>query len=68
MGKMSFQFHLLKTEKDVGARLGKIITPHGEFETPAFIPVGSQAAIKSMTSDDLRKIGVEIISNNSYNL
>ena len=65
---MSFQFHLMKTEKETGARLGKIITAHGEFETPTFIPVGSQATIKSMTSDDLIEIGVEIISNNSYHL
>ena len=65
---MSFQFHLIKMEKETGARLGKIITAHGEFETPAFIPVGSQATIKSMTSDDLIEIGVEIISNNSYHL
>ena len=68
LGKMGFQFHLIKTEKEVGARLGKVITGHGEFETPAFIPVGSQATIKSMTSDDLIEIGVEIISNNSYHL
>jgi queuine tRNA-ribosyltransferase len=65
---MGFQFHLIKTEKETGARLGKIITPHGEFETPTFIPVGSQATIKSLTSDDLIEIGVEIISNNSYHL
>ena len=65
---MSFTFHLMKTDKEAGARLGKIITAHGEFETPAFIPVGSQATIKSMTSDDLVEIGVEIISNNSYHL
>jgi queuine tRNA-ribosyltransferase len=65
---MSFQFHLIKTEKEVGARLGKITTAHGEFETPAFMPVGSQAAIKSISSDDLMEIGVEIISNNSYHL
>ncbi len=65
---MGFQFNLIKTEKEVGARLGKIITAHGEFETPAFIPVGSQATIKSLTSDDLIEIGVEIISNNSYHL
>ncbi|MFB0506164.1 MAG: tRNA guanosine(34) transglycosylase Tgt [Thermodesulfobacteriota bacterium] len=65
---MGFQFHLIKTDTEVGARLGKIITAHGEFETPAFIPVGSQATIKSMTSDDLVEVGVEIISNNSYHL
>ncbi len=58
----------MKTDKEAGARLGKIITAHGEFETPAFIPVGSQATIKSMTSGDLVEIGVEIISNNSYHL
>ena len=65
---MGFTFHLIKTEKEAGARLGKIITARGEFETPAFIPVGSPATIKSMTSDDLIEIGVEIISNNSYHL
>jgi queuine tRNA-ribosyltransferase len=65
---MGFQFNLKKTEKETGARLGKIITPHGELETPAFLPVGSQATIKSLTSDDLIEIGVEIISNNSYHL
>lgn len=65
---MSFQFHLMKTGKGIEARLGKITTSHGEFETPAFIPVGSQAAVKATTSDDLIDIGVEIISNNSYHL
>jgi queuine tRNA-ribosyltransferase len=50
------------------ARVGKIRTPHGEFETPVFMPVGTQGSVKALTPDDLEEIGVEIILANVYHL
>ncbi|MEK7773595.1 MAG: tRNA guanosine(34) transglycosylase Tgt, partial [Deltaproteobacteria bacterium] len=62
-----FGFELLK--KDVsGARLGRVTTPHGVFATPVFMPVGTKAAIKGLTPEDLRSAGVEIILTNTYHL
>jgi hypothetical protein len=46
---MSFKFELIKQCSSTGARLGKIHTPHGSFETPVFMPVGTQATVKAMT-------------------
>ena len=50
------------------ARVGKIITDHGMFHTPAFMPVGTQGSIKAMTQKDLEDIGAEIILSNTYHL
>lgn len=55
-------------KKDGKARLGKIKTPHGEIETPVFMPVGTQATVKTMTPEELLKIGSEIILGNTYHL
>lgn len=65
---MAFKFRLLKKDKNSKARLGKISTPHGEISTPAFMPVGTQASIKSLTPEELCEIGVEIIVCNTYHL
>ena len=51
-----------------GARLGVVTTPHGSFETPVFMPVGTQATVKAMTPEELKKIGVDIILGNTYHL
>lgn len=51
-----------------GARLGRLVTPHGEVETPVFMPVGTQASVKALTQEDLRDIGASIILGNAYHL
>ena len=53
---------------DGRARLGKITTPHGEIETPVFMPVGTQATVKTMTPEELKEIGSQIILGNTYHL
>lgn len=63
-----FTFRLLKEDSATDARLGKISTKHGEVNTPAFIPVGTQATIKALTPEDLKDLGTEIILCNTYHL
>lgn len=48
------------------ARLGRIVTPHGSIETPAFVPVGTQASVKSLTPDELHDLGVQLFFVNTY--
>jgi len=62
----AFSFRLLAT--DVRARLGEITTPHGIVRTPAFMPVGTQAAIKAVTPDEVRRSGADIVLANTYHL
>jgi queuine tRNA-ribosyltransferase len=50
------------------ARAGKLITPHGEVETPVFMPVGTLASIKSVPQDVLEELGVQILLGNTYHL
>ncbi len=63
-----FEFEVIKKDKDTGARRGRIITDHGAIETPIFMPVGTQATVKSMDQDDLKEMGAQIILGNSYHL
>jgi len=65
---MSFSYQLLKKCTQTKARLGKITTPHGEIETPIFMPVGTQATVKAMTPEELEQIGAQIILSNTYHL
>jgi len=51
---MAFHFEILKKDDRTGARLGRCATPHGIFNTPAFIPVGTQATVKGITPEELR--------------
>jgi queuine tRNA-ribosyltransferase len=62
----AFSFHLHKT--DGNARLGEITTPHGAVRTPAFMPVGTQAAIKGVLPDEVRRTGTDIVLGNTYHL
>ena len=59
-------FQLLAT--DGGARRGRLTTAHGVVETPAFMPVGTRGAVKSLSPDDLRAAGAQIILGNTYHL
>ena len=64
---MPFHFELL--EGDIaGPRAGRILTDHGAFETPAFMPVGTQGSVKTLSSADLESIGANIILANTYHL
>lgn len=51
-----------------GARMGTVHTPHGSFETPAFMPVGTQATVKGMSPDEVKSMGAGIILSNTYHL
>ncbi len=61
-------YELIKLCKQTGARLGKLHTPHGSFDTPAFMPVGTQATVKTMSPEELKQIGAGIILSNTYHL
>lgn len=61
-------YELIKTCKQTGARLGKVHTPHGTFETPVFMPVGTLATVKTMSPEELKEIGAKIILSNTYHL
>ena len=63
-----FSYEVLKTCKQSGARLGVLHTPHGDIETPCFMPVGTQATVKAMTPRDLKEIDARIILSNTYHL
>ncbi|HOP73226.1 MAG TPA: tRNA guanosine(34) transglycosylase Tgt [Thermoclostridium caenicola] len=64
----AIRYELIKTCKQSGARLGRIHTPHGSFETPVFMPVGTQATVKGMSPDELKEIDAHIILSNTYHL
>jgi len=64
---MSFHFEILATDP-TGARLGRLTTPHGVVETPAFMPVGTAATVKGQTQQDLEDLGVQILLGNTYHL
>jgi len=61
-----FSFRLIAT--DGAARAGEIATPHGMVRTPAFMPVGTQGAIKGVHHDDVRASGADIMLANTYHL
>ncbi|PRO65005.1 tRNA guanosine(34) transglycosylase Tgt [Alkalicoccus urumqiensis] len=58
----------IKTCRQSGARLGKVHTPHGTFETPIFMPVGTLATVKTMDPEELKEINAQIILSNTYHL
>ena len=66
MALKKFAFNVLK--KDKFARCGLIETHRGNIQTPAFMPVGTQATVKACTIDDIKKTGSEIILSNTYHL
>ncbi|NMA62616.1 MAG: tRNA-guanine transglycosylase, partial [Syntrophomonadaceae bacterium] len=63
-----FGFTVEKKCGMTGARLGKLATPHGVFATPLFMPVGTQATVKTLSSEDLYEAGAGIILANTYHL
>lgn len=65
---VAITYELIKTCKQTGARLGKVHTPHGSFDTPTFMPVGTLATVKTMSPEELKGIGANIILSNTYHL
>src|SRR4051812_43793787 len=56
------------THRDGAARRGVMTTPHGTIDTPAFMPVGTQGAVKAITQRDLESLGAQIVLGNTYHL
>lgn len=65
---MGIQFEVLQTSTRSHARLGRLITPHGVIETPVFMPVGTQATVKTLSQDELEQLGYRLILGNTYHL
>jgi queuine tRNA-ribosyltransferase len=59
-------FELLAEE--AGARRGRLLTAHGVIDTPAFMPVGTQATVKALTPDEVRELGAQVLLGNTYHL
>lgn len=64
----ALRYELIKKEKHTGARLGRVITPHGVIETPIFMPVGTLASVKSVSPEELKEMKAQIILSNTYHL
>ena len=62
------KFDIIKKSANTSARLGILKTHHGSFKTPVFMPVGTQATVKTMTPDELKAIDAKIILSNTYHL
>ena len=65
---MVIKYQLIKKDERSNARLGIVNTPHGSFETPMFMPVGTQATVKTMSKEELLDCGAKIILGNTYHL
>ena len=63
---MSLKFHVYA--RAGAARTGRLQTPHGEVETPVFMPVGTAATVKGVPKDILEELGVQILLGNTYHL
>jgi queuine tRNA-ribosyltransferase len=62
------EFKVFKNSLASKARLGEIRTPHGHFETPVFMPVGTQGTVKAVSSEDMKEMGIKIVLANTYHL
>ena len=65
---MKIKYNLLKEEKNTNARLGTIETNYGTYDTPMFMPVGTQATVKTLSPEELKSVGAGIILSNTYHL
>ena len=63
-----FEYKITKVCAQSGARIGEFTTPHGVVETPVFMPVGTQATVKAVTTGELHDIRAQIILSNTYHL
>jgi queuine tRNA-ribosyltransferase len=65
---MKIKYNLIKEEKNTNARLGTIETNYGTYETPMFMPVGTQATVKTLSVEELKDVHAGIILSNTYHL
>jgi queuine tRNA-ribosyltransferase len=65
---MKIKYNLLKKEKNTSARLGTIETNYGTYETPMFMPVGTQATVKTLSPEEIKEVNAGIILANTYHL
>lgn len=63
-----FEFELLHEDRRCGARVGRLTTPHGMVDLPAFMPVGTLGTVKGLTMEQVRLTGAQIILGNTYHL
>src|SRR3989338_1997348 len=61
-------FEILKKNMKSKARLGLLTTPHGDIHTPAFMPIGTKATVKTLSNDELIMVNAEVILANTYHL
>src|SRR5690606_574499 len=67
-GFILISYEVLHVCKQSGARLGKLTTPHGVFETPIFMPVGTLATVKTLTVEEIKEVSEGLILANTYHL
>ena len=65
---MVIRYELVAEDEKTGARAGLLHTPHGTFRTPMFMPVGTQATVKTLTPEELHEMGAQFILGNTYHL
>ncbi|XEC97691.1 tRNA guanosine(34) transglycosylase Tgt [Paenibacillus tarimensis] len=65
---VAIKYEFIKSCKQSGARLGRLHTPHGVIDTPAFMPVGTQATVKTLSPEELKTMDAHIILSNTYHL
>lgn len=65
---MAVKFEVVRECSKTGARVGRLYTPHGVIDTPVFMPVGTQATVKTMTPEELKEMGAQIVLSNTYHL
>ncbi len=63
---MKIKYELIKKDKE--ARRGKLVTNHGTFDTPMFMPVGTQATVKTLSPEEIKEVGSGVILSNTYHL
>ena len=66
--KSPVTFTVLKQDERTRARIGRLTTPHGDVETPVFMPVGTQATVKTMTPEEVQEVGGRLVLSNTYHL
>lgn len=65
---MKIKYELIKKDKNTKARYGILYTNHGSYETPIFMPVGTQATVKTLSPEELKEVGSAIVLANTYHL
>ena len=64
----ALRFEVLARSRTTHARLGRVTTPHGSFDTPAFMPVGTRATVKGLLPDSVARCGAQVVLANTYHL